>query len=85
MAERENNGGTRAPSGSGEIRLVWRDGPFQLECVDRQGELCLNVFEGGRLLAQEDVTSAESAYAVGRDLCKHLQRSRHLRFGKGSA
>jgi len=86
MTERERPGETSSPSASSEIRLVWRDGPFQLECAGRQGALRLKVFEGGRLQAQEDVVSAESAYVRGRDLCQRLEHSRRLKFGKkGSA
>lgn len=85
MSEREKPDETWPPSGSSEVRLVWRDGPFQLECAGRQGALRLKVFEAGRLQVQEDVASAESAYARGRDLCQRLERSRPKFGKKGSA
>jgi hypothetical protein len=86
MTERDDErDGGESRMGVGEIRLVWHDGPFQLECAGRTGALRLRVFEGGTLQAQESVTSAEAAYQRGKALCARLTHERTRAYGKDSA
>ena len=40
-------------------RIVWRDGPFRMECMDAGHGMRLTVFSGDSVLAQESVESAE--------------------------
>jgi len=85
MTEPKDSGGDSVPSnGCSELRLLWLEGPFQLECVGRTGAMRVSVFEGGVLLAEEQVTSAEAAYRRGRELCATLIHDRR-QYGKDSA
>ena len=85
MTQESKQGDGDRESGFTEIRLLWQDGPFQLECVGRTGAMHVSVFEGGVLLAEEQVTSAESAYRRGRELCASLSQDRRRQYGKDSA
>ena len=85
MTQQGNQGDADRKSGVTEIRLLWLDGPFQLECAGRSGAMQVSVFEGGVLLAQEEVPSAEAAYRRGRELCASLSQGRKRQYGKDSA
>jgi hypothetical protein len=86
MSERDDEtNGVESRSRAGEIRFLWHDGAFQLECAGRTGALWLRVFEDGVLQAQETVASAEVAYQRGKVLCARLARGRKREYGKGSA
>ena len=81
----KDSGGEPVPSSNcSEVRLLWLEGPFQVECAGRTGAMRVSVSEHGVLLAEEQVTSAESAYRRGHELCASLIHDRR-QYGKDSA
>jgi hypothetical protein len=55
-------------------RIVWRDGPFRVECTGG-ASLTLSVYYGGAVLAEEAVPSAEAAWERATEICRRLDRS----------
>lgn len=66
------------------VRIAWRDGSLDLECVGGIGQMRLQVRDGGDLVAEERVTSAEEAYQRGQEICLGL-RGDGRRYRNGSA
>ena len=60
-------GQQRAPA-----RIAWRDGPFVVECTSAGDAMCLTVYRGASVVAQERVASAEVAGRRSADICRRL-------------
>jgi hypothetical protein len=65
-------------------RIIWRDGPFRVECVGAAAKMTLSVYDGRFVLAEETVESAEMAWRRGTELCRQLE-VRELAGQRGSA
>ena len=66
------------------VRVVWREGPYRLECAGRADALRLRIYAEDRLVAEEIVASAEAGYRRGREICERLPRSEPRGYGKSS-
>ena len=64
----------RAGHAARRMRIVWRDGPFRLECAAEGSAMRLSVYYGRRVMAEEAVDSAEAAWHRATDLCRRLGR-----------
>ena len=53
-------------------RIVWRDGPFLVECTGRGAEMELCVYYERFVMARETVASAESAWTRASEICRQL-------------
>ena len=66
------------------VRIAWRDESLSLECVGDVGRMRLHVRQGGDLVAEEKVSSAEEAFRRGREICLAL-RGEGPAYREGSA
>jgi len=55
-------------------RIVWRDGPFRMECMDAGHGMRLTVFRNDSVVAEERVASAEVAWRRSAEICQQLSR-----------
>ena len=75
----------RAGHEARRTRIVWRDGPFRLECAADGSAMRLSVYYGPRVMAEEAVDSAEAAWQRATDLCRRLGREQLAAGERGSA
>lgn len=53
-------------------RIVWRHGPFRVECSGAGPVMRLTIFYGRFVMAEETVESAEAAWQRAQDICRQL-------------
>ena len=55
-----------------ETRILWKDGPFHVECSGHGAPLKLCVYYGRFVMAEEIVESAKAAWTRSSEICRHL-------------
>ncbi len=65
-------------------RIVWRDGPYRLECAGTGHGMKLCVYYGRFLMAEDVVDSAEAAWQRAAELCRELGSRDLVGAGRGS-
>jgi len=66
-------------------RIVWRDGPYRIECAGRGPGMKLTVYYGRFVMAEDAVDSAEAAWQRAAELCRELGSGDLAGAGQGSA
>jgi hypothetical protein len=52
--------------------IVWRQGPFRVECSGAGPAMRLAIYYGRFVMAEETVDSAETAWQRAQDICRQL-------------
>jgi hypothetical protein len=55
-----------------QTRIVWRDGPFRVECTGEGKGMRLRVYYGGHVMADERVPSVQAAWNRGTQVCSEF-------------
>jgi hypothetical protein len=59
------------PNGA-QARIIWRDGPFRVECAGHGAAMKLCIYYGRFVMAEELVESAEAGWTRATEICKQL-------------
>ena len=64
----------KGPAGSKgtETRILWRDGPFRVECSGHGAPMTLCIYYGRFVMAEEIVESAAAAWTRSSEICRNL-------------
>ena len=66
-------------------RIIWRDGPFLVECTGRGAAMELCVDYERFVMAREAVATAAAGWIRGSEICRQLSAGDMDRYERGSA